>query len=96
MDLIKAAGLPQAHKTGCWCCPMCPQEPIYKLLTKHPGIIAKIEEIELSHQNKSKGKFKGIYGKEPIREYYARIKEKAEKTGFLQRAPDKEKEQPYL
>lgn len=76
VDLIKAAGLPEAHKTGCYLCPMVPQAPLYDYLTKHPEYIDEIERIEKAHHEKTKNFKRNFFGEQEVRDYYRTLHKK--------------------
>jgi len=69
-DLIKAAGLPQAHKTGCFFCPLQPQKSLFEVLRRHPLYLNQIEQLERSCNDTFTSIPKYFYNKMPIRKYY--------------------------
>lgn len=45
-DLIAQAGLPPAHKTGCWFCPFQPKRQWIELYDNHPDLWQKAVDLE--------------------------------------------------
>ena len=46
VNLIAAAGLPEAHKTGCYFCPFQPKAQWLSLFDNHPELWSKVVELE--------------------------------------------------
>jgi hypothetical protein len=73
IELITRAGLPPAHKTGCFLCPLTPAEALYDLLSKHPSYIARIREIENAANQDKTRKPKYFFRNQPIDTYYDKL-----------------------
>jgi 3'-phosphoadenosine 5'-phosphosulfate sulfotransferase (PAPS reductase)/FAD synthetase len=47
-ELIAEAGLPEAHKTGCWFCPFQPKKQWIELYETHPDLWQKAVDLEMN------------------------------------------------